>query len=185
MIQITAGNLLEAQVDALVNTVNCVGFMGKGIALQFKQAFPENFTAYEKACHDGEVRPGHMFIYETRAVVGPKYIINFPTKRHWKGKSKMEDIESGLKALIADVERLGIKSIAVPPLGCGLGGLNWSDVRPRIEKAFRNASRRSSADVRTDRGSRCQSDARPHESRQHDSRSCALHQAHGTVRGYG
>lgn len=136
MIHITSGNLLEADVDALVNTVNCVGFMGKGIALQFKQAFPENFAAYEKACHAGEVRPGRMFIFETRSMIGPKYIINFPTKRHWKGNSKMEDIESGLKALIADVDRLGIKSIAVPPLGCGLGGLNWSDVRPRIEEAF-------------------------------------------------
>jgi O-acetyl-ADP-ribose deacetylase (regulator of RNase III) len=136
MIQIAAGNLLEADVDALVNTVNCVGFMGKGIALQFKQAFPENFKAYEKACRAGEVRPGRMFIHETNSMVGPKFIINFPTKRHWKGKSKMEDIESGLKALIADVNRLGIKSIAVPPLGCGLGGLNWSDVRPRIENAF-------------------------------------------------
>lgn len=136
MIQITSGNLLEAEVDALVNTVNCVGFMGKGIALQFKQAFPENFKAYERACHAGEVQPGHMFIFETRSMVGPKYIINFPTKRHWKGKSKMGDIESGLKALIADVARLGIKSIAVPPLGCGLGGLNWRDVRPRIEEAF-------------------------------------------------
>jgi len=136
MIQITTGNLLEAEVDALVNTVNCVGFMGKGIALQFKQAFPDNFTAYEKACHAGEVRPGRMFIYDTHAVIGPKFIINFPTKRHWKGKSRMEDIESGLKALVADVDRLGIKSIAVPPLGCGLGGLNWNDVRPRIENAF-------------------------------------------------
>lgn len=136
MITITAGNLLEAEVDALVNTVNCVGFMGKGIALQFKQAFPDNFKAYEKACHADEVRPGHMFIYKTDAMIGPKYIINFPTKRHWKGKSKMEDIESGLKAIIAEVDRLGIKSIAVPPLGCGLGGLNWSDVRPRIEQAF-------------------------------------------------
>lgn len=136
MIQMTAGNLLEADVDALVNTVNCAGFMGKGIALQFKQAFPENFKAYEKACRAGEVRPGRMFIHETSSMIRPKYIINFPTKRHWKGKSKMEDIESGLKALIADVDRLRIKSIAVPPLGCGLGGLNWSDVRPRIEKAF-------------------------------------------------
>jgi len=136
MIQITSGNLLEAEVDALVNTVNCVGFMGKGIALQFKQAFPDNFKAYEKACHAGKVRPGQMFIFETHSMIGPKYIINFPTKRHWKGNSKMEDIESGLQALIADVARLGIKTIAVPPLGCGLGGLKWSEVRPRIEQAF-------------------------------------------------
>lgn len=136
MIQFTTGNLLEADVDALVNTVNCVGFMGKGIALQFKQAFPENFTAYEKACHAGEVRPGRMFIFKTHSMIKPKYIINFPTKRHWKGKSKMEDIEAGLVSLIADVDRLGIQSIAVPPLGCGLGGLKWSEVRSRIERAF-------------------------------------------------
>lgn len=136
MIHIADGNLLNAEVGALVNTVNCVGFMGKGIALQFKQAFPENFVAYEKACHAGVVRPGRMFIYETMTMIGPKYIINFPTKRHWKGKSRMEDIDSGLEALVADVKRLGIKSIAVPPLGCGLGGLSWSDVRHRIEEAF-------------------------------------------------
>ncbi len=136
MIEIASGNLLEADADALVNTVNCAGFMGKGIALQFKLAFPDNFTAYQKACRAGQVRPGRMFIHETRAVVGPRFIINFPTKRHWKGNSKLEDIESGLRALVADVVRLGIQSIAVPPLGCGLGGLNWADVRPRIEAAF-------------------------------------------------
>jgi O-acetyl-ADP-ribose deacetylase (regulator of RNase III) len=110
--------------------------MGKGIALQFKQAFPENFTAYERACHAGEVRPGRMFVFETRSMIGPKYIINFPTKRHWRGDSRLEDIEAGLKDLIQVVTRLGIQSIAVPPLGCGLGGLNWGHVRPRIEQAF-------------------------------------------------
>ncbi|MFM9117679.1 MAG: macro domain-containing protein [Planctomycetota bacterium] len=136
MIEYIHGNLLEAETEALVNTVNCVGFMGKGIALQFKQAFPNNFNAYEKACHAHEVQPGRMFIFETHAMIGPKYIINFPTKRHWKGQSKMEDIDAGLEALIKDVVRLGIKSIAVPPLGCGLGGLDWNQVRPRIELAF-------------------------------------------------
>ncbi len=136
MIEITSGNLLEAEAEALVNTVNCVGFMGKGIALQFKQAYPDNFTAYSRACENAEVQPGRMFISEFRSMIGPKYIINFPTKRHWKGKSRIEDIESGLLALIADVKRLDIKSIAVPPLGCGLGGLDWSEVRPRIEEAF-------------------------------------------------
>src|SRR5207245_1853241 len=102
--------------DALVNTVNCVGFMGKGIALQFKQAFPDNNTAYERACKAEEVQPGRMFIFETRSMIGPKYIINFPTKRHWRGKSRIADIEAGLKALIKDVQRLDIKSVAVPPL---------------------------------------------------------------------
>ncbi len=136
MIEHALGNLLLADAEALVNTVNCVGYMGKGIALQFKQAFPDNFKAYEKACRAHEVRPGHMFIFETGSMVNPRYVINFPTKRHWRGKSRIEDIESGLKALVEEVKRLGIRSIAVPPLGSGLGGLDWNVVRPRIERAF-------------------------------------------------
>ena len=136
MIEITRGNLLEAETEAIVNTVNCVGYMGKGIALQFKQAFPDNFTAYQKACKAGRVRPGQMFVHETSLMFNPKYIINFPTKRHWRGKSKLEDIRSGLATLVEDVRRLGIRSIAVPPLGCGLGGLDWQTVRRKIEEAF-------------------------------------------------
>lgn len=136
MISITEGNLIEAEAEALVNTVNCVGYMGKGIALQFKQAFPENFEAYAKACRAEKVQPGKMFVFETGGMFNPRYIINFPTKRHWHGKSRLEDIESGLHALIQEVKRENIKSIAVPPLGCGLGGLSWSVVRPMIEKAF-------------------------------------------------
>src|SRR6266478_3853889 len=136
MIHNASGNLLQAETEALVNTVNCVGFMGKGIALQFKQAWPENFEAYAKACKAGEVRPGRMFIWETGRMINPKFIINFPTKRDWRGKSRIEDIKSGLRALIADVRRLGIRTIAVPPLGCGNGGLDWRDVRPLIKEAF-------------------------------------------------
>lgn len=136
MIHLTRGNLLEADAEALVNTVNCDGFMGKGIALQFKQAFPENFKAYEKACRAGEVRPGTMFIFPTGSLVNPRYIINFPTKRHWRGKSRLEDIDSGLQALIAEIRQLGIQEVAVPPLGCGFGGLDWPKVRPMIERAF-------------------------------------------------
>jgi O-acetyl-ADP-ribose deacetylase (regulator of RNase III) len=136
MIERTRGNLLEADVDALVNTVNSVGYMGKGIALQFKQAFPRNNAFYERACRAGEVVPGHMLIFDNGGLVKPHYIINFPTKRHWRGKSKIEDIAAGLKALVAGVKRLGIRSIAVPPLGCGLGGLDWRVVRPMIEGAF-------------------------------------------------
>lgn len=132
MINFRHGDILNADVEALVNTVNCVGVMGRGIALQFKNMFPENFEAYAKACDRGEVQPGHMFIYTTGQLTNPRYIINFPTKRHWRGNSRIEDIESGLRALRADIERLGIRSIAIPPLGSGLGGLNWSDVRPRI-----------------------------------------------------
>ena len=136
MIRKATGNLLQADVEALVNTVNCDGFMGKGIALQFKQAWPGNFEAYAKACRADEVRPGQMFIWETGRMMNPRYIVNFPTKRHWRGKARMEDIRSGLRALVSDVRRLGIRSIAVPPLGCGNGGLDWENVRPLIESAF-------------------------------------------------
>ncbi len=136
MIEIAGGNILEADAEALVNTVNCVGFMGKGIALQFKQAFPANFRAYELACHAGKVVPGSMFIYDNGRLINPRYLINFPTKRHWRGKSLIGDIRSGLRALTADVRRLGVRSIAIPPLGCGLGGLDWGEVRPLIEDAF-------------------------------------------------
>jgi O-acetyl-ADP-ribose deacetylase (regulator of RNase III) len=136
MIEIAKGNILEADAEALVNTVNCIGFMGKGIALQFKQAWPANFKAYESACHAGEVVPGAMFIFDNGRLINPRYIINFPTKRHWRGKSRIADIRSGLTALIADVRRLCIGSVAVPPLGCGLGGLDWGEVRPLIETAF-------------------------------------------------
>ena len=136
MIEKATGNLLEAEAEALVNTVNCVGFMGKGIALQFKQAFPENFRAYEQACQAGEVVPGKMLVFPTHSLVGPRFIINFPTKRHWRGNSRLEDIQIGLDALIKDVQHLGIRSIALPPLGCGNGGLNWAEVRPLIEGAF-------------------------------------------------
>lgn len=135
MIEYASGNLLEADVEALVNTVNCIGVMGKGIALQFKQAYPKNFNEYEEACKAKEVQPGKMFTVST-GMLNPKYIINFPTKRHWRGKSKIEDIKSGLVDLIKTVKDLGIRSIAVPPLGCGNGGLDWNEVRPLIEQTF-------------------------------------------------
>jgi O-acetyl-ADP-ribose deacetylase (regulator of RNase III) len=133
MIHYKTGNLLEAGADALVNTVNSVGVMGKGIALQFKQAFPENYEKYRLACEHGEVGPGRMFVFATGNLMGPRFIINFPTKRHWKGKSSIEDVESGLDDLLRVIRQNGIKSIAVPPLGCGNGGLNWSTVRKIIE----------------------------------------------------
>jgi O-acetyl-ADP-ribose deacetylase (regulator of RNase III) len=136
MIKLVTGNLLEASAEALVNTVNCVGVMGKGIALQFKQAFPQVFEAYEKACRRGGVRPGRMLTVETGQMMNPRYVINFPTKRHWKGRSKPEDIDAGLPVLVAELRRLGVKSVAVPPLGCRSGGLDWAVVRPRIEAAL-------------------------------------------------
>ena len=136
MIEYKTGDLLAEETDALVNTVNCVGHMGAGIALQFKKAWPENFRAYAAACRNGEVQPGRMFVYETGQTVSPSYIINFPTKRHWRGKSRLEDIDAGLEALVAEVRRLSLRSVAVPPLGAGLGGLPWPQVRCRIEQAL-------------------------------------------------
>jgi O-acetyl-ADP-ribose deacetylase (regulator of RNase III) len=139
MIQRTKGNLLEADAEAFVNTVNCVGVMGKGIALQFKRAFPENFKEYSGACKTGQVVLGRMFTHTTSSLSNPKYIINFPTKLHWKNKSRLEDIKSGLENLAQETHRLGIKSIAIPPLGCGAGGLEWKVVGPLIESAFVDA----------------------------------------------
>ncbi|HZP83398.1 MAG TPA: macro domain-containing protein [Chthonomonadaceae bacterium] len=129
------GNLLKAEVDALVNTVNTVGVMGRGVALQFKQAFPHNFRAYQAACRRGEVMLGHMFVTRT-GQLRPEFIINFPTKKHWREQSRLETIRTGLVDLIAVVRRESIRSIALPPLGCGLGGLRWEDVHPLIVQAF-------------------------------------------------
>jgi O-acetyl-ADP-ribose deacetylase (regulator of RNase III) len=140
MITFHRGDILQAEVEALVNTVNCVGIMGRGIALQFRKEFPENYKAYKKVCDQGELRPGKMFIFRLNQLQNPRYVINFPTKRHWKGKSRIEDIRAGLAALAEEVRGRGIKSVAVPPLGCGLGGLSWSQVRPMIEEAFRSLS---------------------------------------------
>jgi O-acetyl-ADP-ribose deacetylase (regulator of RNase III) len=135
MIEYKSDDILNDQAEALVNTVNCVGVMGRGIALRFKNAFPENFKAYALACKQDKVQPGRMFVYETGQLIPPRYIINFPTKRHWRGKSRMGDIESGLKSLVKVIRRYNIRSVAIPPLGSGLGGLNWEQVKSRIEAA--------------------------------------------------
>lgn len=137
MINIARGNLLKANAQALVNTVNTEGVMGKGIALQFKQAFPAMYRDYNAAAKARQVVLGKMHVVDLGALAeGPQWIINFPTKKHWKSKSRLEDIAVGLEDLVATVRRLGISSIAVPPLGCGYGGLAWADVRPLIERAF-------------------------------------------------
>lgn len=136
MIREAHGNLLEADADALVNTVNTVGIMGKGIALQFKRAYPAMFKSYERAAKAGEVKLGKMDVHETGRLSGPRYIINFPTKTHWRARSRLDDIRSGLIDLVRVVDELGVKSIAVPPLGCGNGGLDWRDVEPLIASAF-------------------------------------------------
>jgi len=138
MLKYKQGDILSEDVEAIVNTVNCVGVMGRGLALQYKNKFKENFKIYAKACKNSEVIPGKMFITETGQLTNPKYIINFPTKRHWKGKSKIEDIENGLIDLKKAIKEYDIKSIAIPPLGSGLGGLDWKIVKNKIENALSN-----------------------------------------------
>lgn len=138
MIRYATGNLLLANVEALINTVNTVGVMGKGLALQFKEAFPENFHAYEEACERGEVQIGRMFVTETGRLDGPRWIINFPTKKEWRHPSKLEYVRAGLADLVRVIRERGIESIALPALGCGLGGLDWIEVRQAIETALRD-----------------------------------------------
>lgn len=136
MITYTKGNLLEAPVEALVNTVNTVGVMGKGIALMFKERFPINMKEYAKACKAQQVVTGKMFATETHELMGPRWVINFPTKQHWRAKSKMEWVVDGLEDLHRFILEHDVKSIALPPLGAGNGGLNWQDVKPHVEKAL-------------------------------------------------
>ena len=136
-VTLTQGDLLKAEADALVNTVNCVGVMGKGIALQFKKKWPAAYRDYKKVCDREELRPGMMHIHDLGELAGkPYYIIHFPTKDHWRGKSKVSYVEEGLTELVKTVQTLGIKSIAIPPLGCGNGGLEWPLVERMIKDAF-------------------------------------------------
>lgn len=136
VIRYARGDILEADAEALVNTVNCVGVMGRGLALQFKRAYPDNFRAYAAACARREIQPGRMFVFDTGEPTNPRYIVNFPTKVHWRTRSRVEYIEVGLAALVAEILARQIGSIAIPPLGSGLGGLDWADVRPLIERAL-------------------------------------------------
>ncbi len=142
MIEFKSGNILEDSSDAIVNTVNCVGVMGKGLALQFKKAFPKNYKAYKYACDHDNVKIGEMFITEESDLLSLKYIINFPTKKHWKSDSKIEYIHSGLDDLIKKVNELRIDSIAIPPLGAGLGGLDWVEVKKLIAEKLTPISNR-------------------------------------------
>jgi len=136
MMQYTKGNLLDAPVEALVNTVNTVGVMGKGVALMFKEAYPENFKTYETACKQKQVHVGRMFVTETMKLDGPRWIINFPTKAHWRFPSKIEWITQGLNDLHQVIQDRGIHSIALPPLGAGNGGLDWQEVRAEIARVL-------------------------------------------------
>ena len=138
MIEFKTGDIFTEETEAIVNTVNCVGVMARGIALQFKKRFPENFKEYATACKHEEVQPGKMFVHATGTLTNPKYIINFPTKRHGRGKSRIEDIDSGLTDLVRVITEKNITSIALPPLGCGLGGLDWSVVQSKINEKLIN-----------------------------------------------
>ncbi len=140
MLKETNGNLFEAKAEALINAVNCVGVMSKGVAWQFKQKFPvDYFNAYKLACQNGELAIGSVQVYKLKnAQTNPQFVINFPTKRHWRQPSRIADIESGLQSLVEAVERYEIKSIAMPALGCGFGGLDYAEVKPLIERAFVN-----------------------------------------------
>lgn len=137
MIEYKNGNLLIAPTEALVNTVNTEGVMGKGIALQFRNAFPQMYKAYEAACKNGAVKLGKMHVFDLGGLAGgPRWIINFPTKGHWRSKSRLQDVAAGLADLVQTINELKIQSIAIPPLGCGNGGLSWELVRPLIEQAL-------------------------------------------------
>lgn len=128
------GNILDSGAEALVNTVNTVGVMGKGIALQFKMRYPLNFELYAAACKKGELQIGKMFVTPTNSIMNPKWIINFPTKQHWMHKSQYAYIETGLDDLLLQIQKLNIRSVAIPPLGSGQGGLDWVQVRRIIEE---------------------------------------------------
>ncbi|WP_417677608.1 macro domain-containing protein [Roseibium sp.] len=133
------GDMFDEPTEAIVNTVNCVGVMGKGVALEFKRRWPENFKAYKKLCDAKKISPGSMFIFENHDILSNgkhRYLINFPTKQHWRAKSKIEYVREGLSDFVNQVRELGIKSVALPPLGCGNGGLDWLEVRPLIEKSL-------------------------------------------------
>ncbi len=140
MINYTKGNIIQADVEALVNTVNTVGVMGKGIALAFKKTFPNNFKIYKQLCEDKEFDIGDLLITNT-GQIRPKFIINFPTKKHWRGRSKIEFIEIGMKELVREINEKQIKSIAIPPLGCGNGGLNWNEVKEIILKELEEVNK--------------------------------------------
>lgn len=136
-IEYKSGDMFEEPTEAIVNTVNCVGVMGKGVALEFKRRWPENFRAYKDVCDNKSLAPGKMFIFDNNDFLeqgNHRYLINFPTKAHWRAKSKIEYIESGMVDFVQQVRQLGITSVTMPPLGCGNGGLDWNDVRPIIER---------------------------------------------------
>lgn len=135
MLTLINGDLFASLADALINPINTHGVMGKGLALEFKRRYPRNFAAYKAAFERGELEVGRMFSVPT-GVLAPRYIVNFSTKQHWRNPSKLEYVEQGLVALVQEISRLELESIAVPALGCGLGGLEWEDVLPIIKRTL-------------------------------------------------
>ena len=138
MLKFEKGDIFTQNNEAIVNPVNCVGAMGKGLALQFKEKFPDNFREYARACREGRVQPGRMLVYKTWSGERPRYVINFPTKRHWRDRSKLEDIQAGLEELARELHDRRIRSVAIPALGAGLGGLPWPRVRKIITQTLQD-----------------------------------------------
>lgn len=134
MITFKIGDIFSEKVEAIVNPVNCVGVSGAGLALAFRKQYPDNYESYREACSSGECSIGRVVTFQNDVDVSPEYIINFPTKRHYRDKSRLSDINKGLVSLSNEIERLNLLSIAIPALGCGLGGLKWEEVRPLITK---------------------------------------------------
>lgn len=130
MVTYVQGNLFESPAQVLTNTVNCVGVMGKGVALEFKNRYPALFQDYKIRCDRGEVKAGAPYLWEDDQI----QVLNFPTKRHWRDNSLLQDIEDGLKYLAHNYDKFSIQSIAMPALGCGNGGLNWDDVKSLIDR---------------------------------------------------
>lgn len=124
------GDIFQSSAQVITNTVNCVGVMGKGLALAFKKKYPEMFEDYQERCHKNQVKPGIPYLWENDRV----QILNFPTKRHWRQNSLISDIDKGLQYLAKNYDEMGISSLALPPLGCGLGGLHWADIKALIER---------------------------------------------------
>lgn len=137
------GDLLKSNAEALVNAVNCVGVMGKGIALQFKKQYPKMFNSYRSICYNKKLTPGHLHYFKEK----DKFIINFPTKDDWRNPSKIEYIENGLVSLVKLIKKLNLKSIAIPMLGCGNGGLDWKEVNTLIINILTPAFRDSNLTV--------------------------------------
>lgn len=136
MIRYIEGNILDDDAEALVNPVNCVGVMGAGLAKAFKERFPNTSAWYRKGCDEGKVKPGEVYIIPIRLGRNRQWVAHVPTKDHWRDPSRLEWVQGGLDGLADFVREMRLRSVAIPMLGCGLGGLAWSDVRPLIERAF-------------------------------------------------